>query len=537
MTVNWQHYKAKYKWIAFLVFLTAVLSFPVISGYLNSSPGKKFLGVPGLYVDDTYYYLALGPAQAVKGKILFKDLLGRVGDEDIFINPIGNMIGLISLVTGASVSASFNIFRIITSLFLVLCFAFLARQFISNAFTRAVAILVFAFGAGFDFIFRLLHISVIDSVDDSIPEANMFIAMSGEYYIPLANALFILALVFAYQTFFKKQPKVIHTGITLLALGAVYVYGMIAASIIVAVIVLYNAWLKNEAVESFRKGGLIALFCIPIVAYYLWLIYKIPEDNLNDDWIIFPFLGYAFSFGFIFLFAVIRIITHLKYLNSSGEVFLSLWMISTFILVSIPIEILPFQLQMIIGAGAPLSILGCLAIEDTWVRIKNRISRKSASNALKYIALGIFLIVISSTNIRFYIQQFIDLKKTSFPHYIDTDVSEAIDWCKKYIHEDKQVLVSRHMAKLFTGFSGCSVYYGIAPNEVITPQQKFIDNVFAEIETGDAGKMRSAFKAQNISYIFLDKTLIPGNYEDAIEFLNKNFKVLFKNNSAVIYEV
>ncbi len=252
-----------------VIILIIILIIPVIYGSLNTPDGKKFLGVTtAILPDEAYYYLALGPAQAVKGTFLFKDPLGRAGNQKIFFNPIGHAIGAISSIAHVSISDAFIVFRIISSVFLLLCFAFLARQFISSPFTLAAAIFVFAFGAGFGYVFEILGISSVDPIDDAVPEINMFISMCGEYYLPLANALFILTLAYAYQTLFKKRPKTIQTGIALFVLGTIYVYGMVAASIIIVVSSVIEASIGNERKAPIMRAIKICLFCVPVVAYY-----------------------------------------------------------------------------------------------------------------------------------------------------------------------------------------------------------------------------------------------------------------------------
>ncbi len=516
-----------------MLFMIIILSVPVIYGYSITPSGIKFLGITGQVVEDTYAYLALGPAQAIKGHWLFKDPFGRTGDNHIFINPIGNIIGITGMITNSSLSVSFNIFRILSSVVLILCFFSLAKQFIKTPFTLYLSLFIYAFGAGFGYLSNAMGISLkvfnnVDFIGDAMPEANMFISMCGEYYLPLANALFVLVLSFAYQIFFQEQPKTVKAGLGMFALGFIYIYGMIAAMAIIAVCAMLTAFINKSWLLVIKKMMLVFLFCVPAIVYYLWLLTRIPQEHLDADWFPSPSVfNYFMTFGLVLILAIFRIVSHHTHMIRSGEFFLAVWILSTFILVYLPV---PFQLQMIIGIGAPLGILSSLMIEDIWKKMKEKIQKTSVYKTLGYSGLVSLLILICSSNIHFYINQFTRLQERSSLHYISDGIAEAFEWSKSNIPEDEAVLVPRSLTAAYAAFSGCSAYGG--PDYELAPHQQLIYNLLAELDSVGPETLKTGFSERKISYLFLSEPS-----ENELQTLNRLFKTVYKNDNAAIYKL
>ncbi|MES2621888.1 MAG: hypothetical protein V4615_13645 [Bacteroidota bacterium] len=520
------------------VLVTIMLTSPVVYGYLFCPLDSKFLGVAGLRPIEQFYYFSEGPSQAIRGHLLFTDKYGRLPAADILINPIGNIIGLISQVTGTSLSIAFNIFRIASSLLLIFSFYFLAKQIITSSFTLLVAIILYCFSAGFDSIFHLFNFSLIDAVDDSMPEANMFISMSGEYYLPLANALFILTLSFAYKLIYKKQKQMLLCGLSLLTLGAVYVYGLVTAVIIISIAALYTGYSEKQTKRAIIIISKLLLFCLPIVGYYLWLVFRFPSID-DEGWFSFPnFWALISTFGFAFLFVTLGLFLKSRR-KISDETFLLLWVAITLILVYLPQPFLPIQIQILIGLGAPLSIMFTTSLETISKLAFQKITAlsKNARNVLSGMFIFSIAVLSASTNFSFYTQQFSDLQKHVLPWYIDSEVYNAMEWSAQNISEKKLVITSRKLGFIFSSVTACPVYTGVARFREKTLEQKDTEKALKLLKANRVEEASQLFSETEADYIFLDKSLSGADFQKFTTLLKTIYVERFNNPEVSIFQL
>ncbi len=497
----------------------------------------QFLGISGLNPIEQYYYLSVGPSQALKGSIMFADRYGRIPDEQVLLNPIGNAIGLIVQVTNLPLTVAYNIFRVLSSCFLIICFYYLSRQFISSPKTIFLSILFYSFSAGFDWLFQLFHLPFFDAVDDSIPEANMFIAMSGEYYLPLANALFILTLTFAYRVFHNKEQSLVLCGGSLFLLGAVYIYGLVPAVVIIALAALYKGYMDKTLSQNIFTLLKLALFCLPIVGYYLWLILKFPSID-ESGWLVAPsFISFCFTFGFGLVFSIAGFFIKNKR-QLTSEYYLILWIVVSTIFINTPQTILPIQIQMFIGLGAPLAIISATTLQTLAKAIAGRLYFLQIDRRSLFAGMFVFLFFSLSciTNILFYKKQVDDLDKHTLPWYINTKVYDAIDWSSSNISYNSLVIVPRNLGFFYSAFTGCKVYCGLAYGEK-TPEQIINERAIAFIRKNELESGKELLRATGADYLFFDKNLGQNDFEQIRKTLKENFKECFINEEVSVFKL
>lgn len=523
----------------FGALVAIMITFPVVYGYLVCPSDKKFLGITGLYPIEQFYYLSIGPSQAAKGHVLFTDKYGRLPDEDVLLNPIANIIGIISAFSGTSLPIAFNIFRVFSSLLLVISFYYLSRQFIASRQTLLISIIIYCFSGGFDFWFNLLHLSSIDAVDDSFPEANIFIAICGEYYLPVANALFITALASAYGLFYRKENKLLLCGISLFLLGAVYVYGLVTAGAILTVGAFCSGYSQKRLGTNIIKLLKLAIFCLPVAAYYVWLIvYRFPSID-DEGWFSFPgLLSFVSTYGFAFLFTVIGFLIKDR-LEIIREGYLLMWIIITLVLIYLPQAILPIQIQMLIGLSAPLSIMFAtsLAKLGKFISVKVLAKNKQLASILISGISCIVILISSATNIKFYINQYATLDRHEIPSYLKSKVYDAIKWSSVNMDQRNLVIISNKLGFIFSAMTSSKVYMSIVPLHQETAEKQAIERALILVLKSRLEEAKNEFQKTDADYLFLDKLLVSKNFEQMRKSLKECYSETFANEEVSIYKL
>ena len=516
---------------AFIIVLILILSAPLIYGYKNVTPNHRFMGITARYPTGQFYYLSVGPSQALKGEFLFSDKYERIPRSQVIINPIANLIGLIAIIFNVSLSIAFFIYRILATIALISAFLYLVRQFYSNQFIQFIALLFYCFAAGFDYYFNLFKINPVDCIDDSIPEANMFISMCGEYYLPLANALFIMALATAYNVLFKSRKQLLACGLFLLLLGSVYIYGLISAVFIISITAIYTGIKERRVIPILISLFKLSLFCLPVAIYYLWLMMRFPAIG-DSGWYNFPsFFAILCSFGFGFLFSFMGLFVKDKK-TIFHEFFLILWIAGTLALIYLPQSILSIQIQLLIGLGAPLAILFASTIDAIivhWREVKGGLPIS--------LTICTLIFICSMTNIKFYTNQLNDIQNGKFPYYLNSKVYDAMKWSSNNISDKKLVIVSRRLGFIFSSITACNVYCGIGTDKETPKEQKTIEQVFKDLESNKINEAKLILNKTNANYLFLDQSICKGNYEQITSLVKHNFKICFSNDSVTIAQV
>ena len=485
---------------------------------------------------DQFYYLSVGPSQSLRGEVLFADKYGRISDEQVLINPIANVIGTIAIVFHLPLTVSFNIFTILSSLALAFCFLFFVKQFTDNVFIQYTALTIYCFSGGFDFYFKLFRWCGIDALDDSMPEANMFMAMVGEYYLPLANALFILVLTKLYRILFKGDLQIWVCGMLLFALGAVYIYGLVSAVLIISIIVIIEGLRNGDLKSNIIILTKLAMWCLPIALYYTWVLVHFPSIK-DSGWYSFPpFPALLSTFGFAFCFLVIGLFIK-QYKIIKKELFLMMWIVIVVVLIYMPQHVLPVQIQWLIGLGAPLAVLFATSIEAIFNKTASVIKNPKHVISFKHIVIIFLIICCSMTNIKFYIRQFEILSTRTFPYYLHTELYDGIQWSTQRISPKKKVLLSHKMGAIFSSFTGCAVYCNVGPETETTIVQKNTDLLLSYFKANQIDSANDLLNKETIDYIFLDQTLGGVNFSKLRLVMKKNYKECYANHEVSIFDI
>lgn len=443
--------------LAFAFILLLAIAYPMWLGHGLSNRNTVFTGAVGLYPNDAFYYLALGPAEMTDEQKLFGEDKFIRAKGDLFINPIGNLIAFIADALAISNVEAFLIFRLLAAVLLLLSFYTLTTLFLKTWLARILATALYLFGAGYSGCINSLGCSWTLSA----PEMNMFVAMIGEYYIPLANALFV-GCAYVLIRFLQSSQRFLIPVLALLAflLAAVYIYGILVFLLLSAFLTAYHYW-KNKSTDTIIVFITAVLGALPIIVYYTWLfLFHMDDAARNEGWIQGPMLSETFLTYLWFLLPILLLLPFL-YCQSRKTgwtklVPLLIWLIFTIILTLIPPPFLPFQVQAHIGITAPMSVLLFMTLEQKLL-FQGRLTTK------KFVAIAFSVLLLATAiwpNITFYKTILHNLYERSLPEFVEKDAFKVMKWVTKNVGQDAIVVTHDNRARMFAGITGCKVFYG-----------------------------------------------------------------------------
>jgi hypothetical protein len=508
---------------------------PNIKGHLMSDEEHQFSYTAALYPQEAFYYMAVGPAQSGRGKVIVRDRFMRAPDRDFFFNPIGNIIGFFSKLFQITIPQAFLLFRMLAAVVLLLAFYFFSGLFFQSIALRIMSTALYIFGSGLGVQNIGIH---IDGVDASIPEMNMFISIIGEYYIPLANALFLLAFWSFYRLLQGFNDKPIILGFLLCSLGAIYIYGLLIAFYLMASVI---AWLffKERALPILliKKIAVASIFALPIISYYAWLYLIFNNAAKEDGWFPGPDIFSAIAaYGHAFLPSVVGfLIFRKKWLSIEGIPILIIWVIAILAITRINPPYFPFQVQAYIGLGAPLSILAVRFYHDIVYCLKLH-SRK-----MLLAICGVLIEVIAAgTNSAFYFDYLKMLDRRTYPVFIPRNEYVAAEWINEQINMDARFIVEASRARVLAGLTGVNVFFNVyegnGPEAI--PIQAFIEEWSTDIDVVSAEDLTKQMKEFGATHLFIESEFQAKFLnQEKLQKLLSTFNVLYAENDVYVLAV
>ena len=462
--------------ILFLITISVLVSaiaFPMWLGFNSISENKVFTGVVGLYADESFYYLALGPAEmADEQKVMGEDKFMRA-DKAMFINPIGNGIALISDLTDWDNTTSFFLYRLFAAVLLVISFVRLSSVFLSVVVFRFLALSLFIFGGGWD--------GCIDGLgacswSATAPEMNPFIACIGEYYIPTATALLLFYLERLFHLLNSSTPlrkDLFVSGILLFLLGVVYIYAMLVAIFLTASFLLYDRLkMAGSTAKTIKIAIYNALFSLPVIIYYVWLYANLNSAAQDEGWVVGPSIVETVLTNFwVAVPAMFLVVFGLVKNDKTDDwMVLAVWVAVILVITRIPPPYLPFQVQAHVGISAPLCIMTAVGLQKLYG--KTQISRLNKTLALSISALLLFFSI--QPNWMFYTRMLNRIDQMEYPEFADKDDVNAFTWISENLPQSTTFAVVEEKARMLAGITGCRVFYKSASFGVPTEEKRVL---------------------------------------------------------------
>ena len=505
------------KLLVFSIVLVCTIAYPVWLGHKMSNQEKVFSGVVGLYADESFYYLALGPAEMADGQRLMGEDKFMRADKAMFINPIGNCIALISDLTKWDNTTSFFLYRLFAAMLLVISFVRLSSIFLSGVIFRLLALSLFVFGGGWD-----VCIDSLGACSWSItaPEMNPFIACIGEYYIPTATALLLFYLARLLRLLRAKTPlrkDLFVSGTLLFILGVVYIYAMLIAISLTASLLLYDRLKKGGATTGTVKIIVWnALFSLPVITYYTWLYTNLNSAAQDDGWVIGPSLVETLLTNFwVAVPAILLVVFSLIKKDKRDDwMALAVWVVTVLVITRIPPPYLPFQVQAHVGLSAPLCIMTAVGLQRLYS--SGRINRFNKPLALSISALVLFLSM--QANWKFYSQMLNRIEQMEYPEFVDKDELESFTWIRENLPQSSTFAVVEERARMLAGTTGCRVFYKSTRFDEFSETKEVLTAWSDAIGKGEAD-CPSSLIDHEISHVFVNP-LFRRKYLDPVNIDN-----------------
>ncbi|MCF8463371.1 MAG: hypothetical protein K9G41_00915 [Flavobacteriales bacterium] len=531
--------KQRVERFALTLFATSILlsaiAYPIWLGSSVNDKDKAFTGVVGLYADESFYYLALGPAEMTDNQRLFGEDKFMRSDKAMFINPIGNFIALLSHVTRWDNTTSFFVYRIIAAILLMVSFLRLSRAFLSQKKFQLFALLIFAFGTGLDTCVPGLNAC---SWSVTAPELNTFIACIGEYYIPTATALFLFyieRLLSLMNAPCPQRRNLLLTGLLLFLLGAVYVYSMLIALLITASLLIYKQKKQPAKGHSYWKiVGWLIPFSLIVIVYYAWVYFNLSNAGQDEGWVVGPSLMETLLTNFWVAIPALFLVVFSTNNNREDKDWkpLAIWVATTLLITRIPPPYLPFQVQAHVGLYAPLCLMAATGLQK-WYNNK-RLSQFTKPIVLSLSMLLLFFSALPNWN--FYDKMLTRVEQMNYPEFADKDELEAFSWIRDNLPQTATFAVVPERARMLAGTTGCRVFYRNTPFHELSETTEVLANWSKAIEKNDTN-CPSSLTQHAISHVFAEKKFRV-SYLDSLGIKNiPCSKSIYSSGEVTIWEL
>jgi len=358
----------------------AVTVLPYLYGWLTCPPGKSFLGLLGPYGNDQAFYLGWGPRQAENGHLLFEDKYNGFADRRVALNLLWLAMGVTARVTGLSVIDVFHVQRVACSVLLLLAGYAVIARFLQGPRGRLLALGLLCFSSGLGAF--LVPFSEWGggrgeeavapgwvTPDLWIVESNVFVTMLWELVLPCATALFFVVLKQGYELFYEDAGRAWQVGAATLLLGTVYPYAVISVYLVLGAVAGARLVRGRDPRRTASDYATLVVISLPIVLYDGFLVLTDPRLTTGQALYASPGpLLYLLGLGVPAVLAG----AGLSVGDREGEgprSFLALWLGVTLLQIYIPLYLVPFQMQLILGVQLPLTILAARAVIEGWRRL------------------------------------------------------------------------------------------------------------------------------------------------------------------------
>lgn len=191
------------------------------------------------------------------------------------------------------------------------------------------------------------------------------------------------------------------------------------------------------------------------------------------------------------------------------------------------------------GMFIPIGLLASASIILIYTKLYERRIRPFLRTLLFVYFLTNFFLFVSSSNVFILNDYFYKLQKKDFPLYLQTEISEALNWLKNNTEPEDVVLSSWEIGNFIPRFSGNTVFIGHGAQTInVWEKERQVKDFFdSDLVLSEAVKF---LKKNNIKYIFISPyELKDCDYMVLPEYLSdKNyFNLIYHNFLVSIYKV
>lgn len=519
--------------IIWAVILVAVILSPHIYGYLSAPDGKQFMNTayPG-YQDANSYFTWM--KQAEDGHLLFKLKYTSEPNSRVFFHPVFLIMGMLVRYFHLSETAVWYGVQILANLLFIFSIYFFISYFTEDKFRRKLALAIITLSAGFGWFFYQNYDSVSFlnlPVDISMPESTVFYSLSWPFIFSLATSLILWIFLFFLEAIKQKRMAfACFAGLATLVLGFIHPYDLFTVYFVLGIYLLIVYRLRY-----FKYFLIFVIISLPSSLYQAFVLIHEPIFKASAEFNMFsPHLSaYVLGFGLILLLAIPEVFCMLK-TRDKKYTFCLIWILVSFCLLYIPLNI---QRRLVMGMFIPIGLLASASIILIYTKLYERRISPFLRTLLFVYFLTVFFLVVSSSNIMILSGYFYKLQRKDFPLYLQTEISEALDWLKNNTESEDVVLSSWEMGNFIPRVSGNTVFIGHGAQTInVQEKQRQVKTFF---NSGLVFMEAVEFlKKNNIKYIFVSPHELENNPNLPDYLADKNyFNLIFQNFLVSIYKV
>jgi len=543
--------KKEIKFILLISFIAIlIIALPFAYGQLIKGNNNFFSGLNFLSPHDGYVYYSY-IEQAKQGNILFDDLFSGEITPTFTFNPFWLTLGLFAKFFYLPSAWAIFLFKIIfIPLFIFVIYKFL-RYFLPDDLKKYTGwcsvYALFASGLGYYFLKFSLFFEAKSQIVEKygvLPldlwnqESNNFLTLLGFPHIMASIVLLLLTFYFFFRSLEQKKIKFsIYAGFFALLLASFHPFHIVTIYFINLIYILYLLITKRNNIKILLNYFLLVLLSFPAVAYYLYLLafnWQIQIKNLQNLLFSPALIISMVGFGFILITAIAGLILVWSEKINNKMAFLTIWLISSFILIYSP---LTFQRRLTEGLIFPLIIFSFIFLVLAYGYLKNKIGSSLLYRAIFFV---IFLTLFILPNFFIYYENFLFLNYFRFSDadevaiFLDQDTTPAVNWYKNQATSSDLVLTSFYSGNYLAGLAGKKVYLGHKIETIYYFEKKELVDWFFKENQEDLAK-QEFLRNKHIGYIYYSEA--EKKLGDFSPSQKDYLKQVFSNNEVTIYKV
>lgn len=482
---NWRESKltkADWFWlVAFFVLISVVTSLPYLMAYANQGESYRFSGFV-FAVEDGNSYIAKMLAGA-NGAWLFKTPYTSQAQAGVLMFLPYLLLGKLAAPPGMHLQlvALYHLFRLAAiGLYLLASHEWIA-WFIEDVRLRRLGVLLAAVGGGLGWLFLWLVPFLPGQslpLEFYSPETFGFLGLYGLPHLALARACLLWALLCSFR-WLAKPVGAGHTGKFIIQLCFFWMLAGIAQPLtfvligllIVMYILIWTWQLIKQNPTSLRSLGFpwwrdlwrqrlapfaaAAVFPVLYSFYQFWMILRDPflQTWSAQNIIRSPHpLYYLLAFGLFIPYACFGY-RRLKENDAGGAAFLSIWILVSFVLAYIPVNLQRRLLEGVWMAWIVLSLAGLN---------KHRSAEKQANQRSRRLALAGLGLAFPSSILMIWMGM-MAAYNPSAPVFLDTSQVQAYEQFNQFAQPDQVVLSAFQTGNAIPAYAPVRVLIGHGP--------------------------------------------------------------------------
>jgi hypothetical protein len=410
-----------------IVALLLLTGLPHLYAGLSGPADRRYMGIVSDVPDTAQYFSWL---RAHQRALIVSNLMTPEPNQPAFFNLIWFVLGRLTLWTGMSMVAAFQLLRLVAGAAFGFALFWLYGLLAEDRRERWLATVLVLVGGGLGWIWAVeKHMSrrsdLLYPLDVQVAEPNAFLSLIGYPHFLLAAAL-VLAIFGLFLIGERAGQTRYHVlaAVLALALSLQHAYDLITIYFVLGVYLLLRWW--NARRFPWRGGiglALIGLISSPPAAYFTYLTTHDPiwrrvlAQFANADVYTPNLLHLPIVLGPQLLLAAAAL-PGLRQRRTDADLLLLAWAVVGFALLYIPTD---FQIHMLNPYQVPLAILA--------VRTVRRVAAAPGTGArLRRWAPAALLLVALPINVYLLGWRFVDLGRHRAPYSLHRDEVAALDW-------------------------------------------------------------------------------------------------------------